>query len=274
MYSTKYKVAKNINEAVSLFSDFNEPKYLAGGMTLIPTLKQRLLKTDLLIDLKNCKLNFIHEKKNSISIGAMTTHYEIETSELINKYIPGLSFMASKIGDRQVRNMGTIGGSIANNDPSACYPAALLSLNAIISTNKRKIEASQFFVGMFETALDDEEIITEIDFPKIKFCAYEKFSNPASGYAIVGVFISKVDSKITIAVTGAGQDGVFRFKQAEENLKKEFSTINIDKIKISKDNLLNDIHASDDYRAHLIKALTKRVINKLINIESDSYETH
>ncbi len=267
MYKIKYVLAKNTSDASNLFECADEPKFLAGGMTLIPTLKQRLLKADILIDLKKCNLNGIKEADEKIIIGSMTTHAEVENSTIIKNHLPAISYLASKIGDRQVRNCGTIGGSIANNDPAACYPAALLSLSGKIITNKRTIESSKFFVGMFETALDDNEIITFIELPKNTTSFYKKFSNPASGYAIVGIFLTKFSSKIQIAVTGAGQDGVFRAKNFEEILNQNFSSAALSEIDVSDEELLNDLHASSDYRAHLIKVLIGQIVNHLNSIE-------
>ena len=209
MYATRYSKPKNIEEAVSALHAAEDGKLLAGGMTLIPTLKQRLAAPDCLIDLSTIGLSGISGAGDGLIIGAMTTHAEVERSADVQKQLPALSVLAGGIGDRQVRNCGTIGGSIANNDPAACYPAALLALAAQITTNKRTLAADDFFTGMFETALAEDEIITEIKFPKTHKASYAKFGNPASRYAMVGVFIAKTDAGgLRVAITGAGQDGV------------------------------------------------------------------
>src|SRR6056300_833936 len=191
MYSTKYVKARDIDDAVKALKSANDGKFLAGGMTLIPTLKQRLANPDCLVDLSACGLSSIDDEGNAIQIGAMTRHVDVAESALVQKAIPALTHLAAHIGDRQVRNRGTIGGSLANNDPSACYPAAILALGGIIHTTKRDINAEEFFVDLFETALEEDEIITAVSLPKPDAAAYEKFPNPASRYAMVGVFVAK-----------------------------------------------------------------------------------
>ena len=264
MYATRYSKPKNIEEAVSALHAAEDGKLLAGGMTLIPTLKQRLAAPDCLIDLSTIGLSGISGAGDGLIIGAMTTHAEVERSAHVQKQLPALSVLAGGIGDRQVRNCGTIGGSIANNDPAACYPAALLALAAQITTNKRTLAADDYFTGMFETALAEDEIITEISFPKTHKASYAKFANPASRYAMVGVFIAKTDAGgLRVAITGAGQDGVFRHDGLEAALEQSFDAAAIDAAAIEDSELMSDIHASADYRAHLIKEMSKRALQAI-----------
>ncbi|MGC6474425.1 MAG: FAD binding domain-containing protein [Candidatus Puniceispirillaceae bacterium] len=264
MYATRYIKAGNIDEAVTALNSAEDGKILAGGMTLIPTLKQRLAAPDCLIDLSASGLSSITDEGEEIAIGAMTTHAEVEHSAIIQEFLPVLAQLAGGIGDRQVRNRGTIGGSIANNDPAACYPAAILGLDASIQTNKRLIAAEDYFTGMFETALAEDEIITEIRFAKTRHASYIKFSNPASRYAMVGVCVARSDTgEVRVAITGAGQDGVFRHAGLEAALTADFNSDSIDKVQIEDSALMSDIHASADYRAHLIKEMTRRAVRAL-----------
>ena len=260
MYATTYVKAKDVADAVSHLSGADEGKLLAGGQTLIPTLKQRLAATDCLVDLADTGLAGISDEGGSIRIGAMTRHVEVETSELVKAAIPALAALAGGIGDRQVRNCGTIGGSVANNDPSACYPSAVMALGATIHTDKRDIAAADYFTGMFETALDEGEVITAVSFPKPETAAYVKFPNPASRYAMVGVFVAKTGSGVAVAVTGAGQDGVFRHDGLEAALNGFFSADAVEGVSIDEGGLMSDMHASADYRAHLITQMTKRAV--------------
>ena len=261
MYNFDYVKASNVEDAVSKNTNSSEAKYLAGGMTLIPTLKSRLASSDCLIDLSNLGLSGINVSGNIITIKSMTTHSDVANSSDVKKLIPGLANLANHIGDHMVRNKGTIGGSVANNDPSACYPSAILALNASIKTNKREIKADEFFTGMFETSLDESEIITDISFTAPQKSSYAKFPNPASRYAMVGVFVAKYDEGVRVAVTGASQNGVFRSKQIEDALSNDFSTNALDGIKLPSDDMLSDIHAKGDYRAHLIVEMAKRAVN-------------
>ena len=260
MYATTYVKAKDVADAVSHLSGADEGKLLAGGQTLIPTLKQRLASTDCLVDLADASLSGISDDGGSIRIGAMTRHVEVETSDLVQAAIPALAALAGGIGDRQVRNCGTIGGSVANNDPSACYPSAVMALGATIHTDKRDIAAADYFTGMFETALDEGEVITAVSFPKPEAAAYVKFPNPASRYAMVGVFVAKTGSGVAVAVTGAGQDGVFRHDGLEAALNGSFSADAVEGVSIDDSGLMSDMHASADYRAHLITQMTKRAV--------------
>ena len=260
MYATSYIKAKDVADAVSHLNGADEGKLLAGGQTLIPTLKQRLAASDCLVDLSDANLSGISDEGDSIRIGAMTRHVEVETSDLVKKAIPALAALAGGIGDRQVRNCGTIGGSVANNDPSACYPSAVMALGATIHTNKRDIAAADYFTGLFETDLDESEVITAISFPKPEAAAYVKFPNPASRYAMVGVFIARSASGVAVAITGAGQDGVFRHDELEAALNSSFTADAVDGVAVDDSSLMSDMHASADYRAHLIVEMTKRAV--------------
>ena len=258
MYDTHYVKTSSITEAAKALSAAKDGKLLAGGMTLIPTMKQRLASPDCLVDLSGCNLSNIGDQGNSVKIGAMTTHADVANSEIIQKEIPAVAYLAGKIGDRQVRERGTIGGSVANNDPSACYPSAVMGLGGIIHTSARNISAEDFFTGMFETALEDGEIIEGISLPKPEKAAYVKFPNPASRYAMVGVFIAKFDDNVRCAVTGAGENGVFRCKEIESALSTNFSSKALDQVSLSAEGLMNDIHAGANYRASLIVEMAKR----------------
>lgn len=260
MYEFAYQKPGSVDAAAKLLAGDPEAKALAGGMTLIPVLKQRLNKPSVVVDLAQAGLVGITIGADSITIGAMTTHAAVAHSADVRSKIPGLADLASWIGDEQVRHRGTIGGSLANNDPSACYPAAALALNATIKTNKREIKADDFFQGMFTTALDQGEIITSVTFPVPQKSAYEKFRNPASRYAIVAVFVAKLVSTVRLAVTGAGQDGVFRHQAMEQALSSNFSPDAIAKITTPADGLNSDIHASAEYRAHLIGVMAGRAV--------------
>jgi len=226
----------------------------------LPTMKQRLASPEVLVDLADCGLVGIEDTGDAIKIGAMTRHADVERSEIVRQAIPGLAALASRIGDRQVRNRGTIGGSLANNDPSACYPAAALALSATIHTNTRDIEADDYFLGMFETALEEDEIILAVSFPKPEAAAYAKFPNPASRYAIAGVFVARTGNGVHVAVTGAGDDGVFRHAAMEAVLNISFTPAALDDVEISSDEMISDIHADADYRAALVKEMAKRAV--------------
>ena len=261
MYTTNYIKASNTDEAMKSISGAAEGMLLAGGQTLLPTMKQRLASPDTLIDLSGCGLSGISDEGSSVKIGAMTTHASVASSDLVSKSISAVAVLAGGIGDRQVRNCGTIGGSVANNDPAACYPAAVCALGGTIHSSKRDIAAADYFTGMFETALNDGEIILAISLPKPDKAAYIKFPNPASRYAMVGVFLACFGNEVRVAVTGAGKDGVFRATELEKALSANFSSEAIDGISIAADALMSDIPASADYRASLILEMTKRAVN-------------
>ena len=260
MYDFSYKNASSVDDAINTHKNSEDGAFLAGGQTLLPTLKQRLAQPSDLIDLSGIGSLSNIEVGQVVKVGAMTTHAEVATSKEIQKALPALSDLAEGIGDPQVRNRGTIGGSVANNDPAADYPAVCLALNATITTNKREITADDFFTGMFDTALDEGELITSISFPIPEKAAYMKFPNPASRYALVGVFVAKMSSGVRVAVTGAGEDGVFRASNLEDALNQNFHPESLDNLSISPDGLLSDIHAQNDYRASLIVTMAKRAV--------------
>ena len=252
MYDFSYHKPNTIPDAVKALGTDVDAKPLAGGQTFIPVLKQRLNKPNVVVDLS--------AEPGKITIGAMTTHHDIEASPEIEASIPGLHKMAALIGDTQVRHRGTMGGSLANNDPSACYPAAVLALGATIHTDRRSIAAADYFQGMFTTALESGELITAIEFPICERSNYEKFRNPASRYAMVGVFVAKGSFGVRVAITGAGQNGVFRHTAMEQALTADFSPDAISGITTPSDGLNGDIHASPEYRAHLIGVMARRAV--------------
>jgi carbon-monoxide dehydrogenase medium subunit len=260
MYPFKYHKAATVRGAVSLLKKAEEPKLLAGGQTLIPTMKQRLASPKTIIDLAGAGLSGIEMKGRSVVIGAMTTHAEVANSPIVQSAIPALAKLAGHIGDPQVRHRGTIGGSVANNDPAADYPAALLALGAIVHTNKRKLAAEEFLAGLFSTTLEEDEVVTKVAFPVPGKAGYVKFPNPASRYAIVGVFVAKRGRSVRVAVTGAGSDGVFRHGAMEEALSKRFNAKVLEGIATPAGDLNGDIHASAEYRAHLVGVIARRAV--------------
>ena len=257
----RYQKPSDILLASSAYQQADEPRYLAGGMTLLPTIRQRLAAPDRLIDLADCNLASITSDEHNLTLGAMSTHHSVATSHIVQDCLPALAMLASGIGDRQVRVRGTCGGSLANNDPAACYPAALLALDGTIITDKREIAASDYFVDLFETALDEGEIITAIRLPLPLMAAYSKAPNPASRYALVGSFVARTKDEVRVAITGAGEQGVFRWTAAEAALSHDFSKASLDDISISPEGLMGDIHASPDFRAHMIKTMTQRAVS-------------
>ena len=259
MKNFNFKTPTNIKEATKLIS--SRATFLAGGMTLLPAMKLRLAAYSDLINIKKIKkLSGIKVSSKSLKIGSTTTHAKVAASKEVVKSIPSLALLAGGIGDPQVRNRGTIGGSIANNDPAADYPSACLALNATIHTNKRKISADKFFVGMFETDLKKGELIESVEFEIPEKSAYSKFPNPASRYAIVGVYVAKLKKEVRVAITGV-ESFVFRCKKLEEALTGSFSSSSIDNINISSKGFNADIHASAEYRAHIIKVMTKKAVS-------------
>ena len=261
MYETTYHRASSVDDAVARFAKGKEAKYLAGGQTLLPVMKQRLASPSDVIDLAKIKdLIGCAGTLSGVEIKAATTHYEVANDGTVKKAIPALAYLASQIGDPAVRYRGTIGGSLANNDPAADYPAAVLALNATIKTNKRKITADDFFKGLFSTALADGEIITAVEFPLIDKAGYAKFPHPASRFALTGVFVAKKGGDVRVAATGASQNGVMRVPAIEAALKANWSAGAIDSVKISADGLLSDLHGSSDYRANLIKVMAQRAV--------------
>jgi aerobic carbon-monoxide dehydrogenase medium subunit len=261
MYDFAYHRPKTLAEAVNGLKGKPDGKAMAGGMTLIPTLKQRLAKPSDVVDLADVKeLAGVKADASGVTIGAMTRHADVASSSDVKSAIPALAYLASHIGDPAVRNRGTLGGSVANNDPAADYPAAVLALNATVTTNSRKIAADDFFKGLFETALAEGELITSITFPKVEKAAYMKFPNPASRYAMVGVFVAKTAAGVRVAVTGAGPS-VFRVTAMEDALAKNFSSGAIKDIKVPADGLNSDIHGSAEYRAHLVNVMARRAVD-------------
>ena len=261
MYDFAYHRPRTIADAANLLKSKPEARPMSGGMTLIPTLKQRLAKPSDVVDLAGLKdLAGIKVEGNNVVIGAMTRHADVATSPEVKSAIPALAHLANHIGDPQVRNRGTIGGSIANNDPAADYPAGVVALNATVTTNSGKHTADSFFKGLFETALNDAEIVTSVSFPRADKAAYVKFPNPASRYAMVGVFVAKTGNGVRVAVTGAGPC-VFRVKEMEDALARNFSSDAIKDIKIPADGLNSDIHGSAEYRAHLVNVMARRAVD-------------
>jgi aerobic carbon-monoxide dehydrogenase medium subunit len=261
MYETNYHRAASVADAVKLLKKSEDPKILAGGMTLIPTMKQRLASPSDVVDITRIgELSGIKVSGKTVTIGAATTHYDVANNEKLAKVCPALCSLASHIGDPHVRYRGTIGGSIANNDPAADYPSAMLALGADIVTDKRTISADKFFKGLFETALKDGEVITAISFTAPAKAAYSKFPNPASRYAMAGVFVAKDKVGVRVAVTGAGEGGVYRHKGLEAALDKKFEAASVDAVKVDGKGLMSDLHATADYRAALIKVMAKRAV--------------
>jgi len=260
MYSFTFHKPSSLDEAASLYSGADDARYVSGGHTLLPSMKLRLAGPSDLVDLGGiADLKGIQASGSGIRIGAGTCHNAVAHSGDVKSAIPALAHLAGGIGDFQVRNRGTIGGSIANNDPAADYPAAVVGLGATVHTNKRDISGDDFFTGMFDTALEDGEIVTAVSFPKPKRAGYCKFPNPASRYAIVGVFVAETDGGVRVAVTGAAPS-VFRMAAMETALAGNFSAGALDGIQVPEDNLNSDIHAGADYRAHLVTVMAKRAV--------------
>ena len=262
MYDFEYQRATSTDDATSRYSAAEDARFLAGGMTLIPVLKQRLDQPSDVVDLGDLDdMVGISEEGGAIVVKAMTTHHAVNTSDLVASKIPALAHLAGTIGDQMVRNRGTIGGSLANNDPAASYPSAVLALNATIKTNNREIAADDFFTGMFDTALDEGELILSVSFPIPEEAGYKHFPNPASRFPIVGSFVAKGSDGVRVAITGAGPC-VFRVTEFEEALSGGLNPDAIRDIKISDDGLNTDIHASAEYRAHLINVMTRRAMGE------------
>lgn len=261
-YTFKYHRPNSLEEAQSLFAGAVEPRFLAGGQTLIPAMKQRLTNPSDLIDLSAIgELAFVVKQGNCIVIGANTLHSEVANSEDIQDAIPALAELAGGIGDPAVRSMGTLGGSLANSDPASDYPAATLGLGATIITTKRRISADAFFFGLFQTALENGEIIRQVEFPVPARTGYAKFPNPASRYAIVGVFVAETPAGIRVAVTGAAPC-VFRSTTMEQALTGWFDPDSLAKVSVDASGLNSDLHASAEYRAHLVTIMAKRAVAK------------
>jgi aerobic carbon-monoxide dehydrogenase medium subunit len=262
MYQTTYHRPSSIDEAVALFAKGTDAKYLAGGHTLIPVMKQRLAAPSDVIDLGKIKeLIGVEVSGDTLTVKAATTHYDVAQSDAARKAIPALAHLASLIGDPAVRHRGTIGGSIANNDPAADYPAALVALGATVRTNKRAISADDFFKGLFSTALEDGEIITAVSFPIPAKAGYAKMPHPASRFALTGVFVAKTNAgDVRVAATGASQSGVMRIPAIEAALMANWSAGALDNVTIAASGLLSDIHGSAPYRANLIKVMAQHAV--------------
>ena len=261
MYDFEYHRAASLDDAAGKLKAADDGVLLAGGMTLIPTIKLRLASPTDLVDISGlAELGGIKVEGDAVVVGAATTHAAVAASSDVRAKVPALADLAEHIGDVQVRNRGTLGGSIANNDPAADYPAACLALGATIRTERREIAADDYFKGLFETALDPGEIITQVAFPVPEKAAYQKFPNPASRFALVGVFVAKGPAGVRVAVTGAHQDGVLRVAEMETALAADFSPDAIKDVTVPADGLNADIHAGADYRAHLIGVMARRAV--------------
>lgn len=260
MYAFDYARPETVAEAVELLGR-EDAKALAGGQSFIPVLKQRLNRPSVVVDLAGLRLLGMTLQNGGVRIGGGEVHASVAAAAVVLRAIPALARLAGGIGDIQVRNRGTLGGSVANNDPAACYPAAVLALGATVVTDRRRIAADDYFTGMFSTALAADEIVTAVEFPVPERANYEKFRNPASRYPIVGVFVAKGPAGVRVAVTGAGQGGVFRHRAMEAALAREFSGAALAGIKTDPDGLSSDIHASAEYRAHLINVMARRAVD-------------
>jgi aerobic carbon-monoxide dehydrogenase medium subunit len=270
MYEFEYQRPSTALQVQELLAADLDAKILAGGMSLLPAMKLRLARPSMLIDLAEVpSIRGISVAEDHLVIGAMTRHCEVASSPELCARLPGLAKLASGIGDRQVRNRGTIGGSVANSDPAACYPSALLGLGAIVSTNKRSIGADEFFLGMFETALANAEFITSIRFPTDRDCAYIKFRQPASHFSLVGVFVSRGrDRSVRVAVTGASSH-VFRCIELEDALETSFRPEVAQATKVSSANLSSDMHADATYRSALIPILAGRAVSEILRSRNE-----
>ncbi|MBS7700146.1 MULTISPECIES: xanthine dehydrogenase family protein subunit M [unclassified Chelatococcus] len=266
MYQTRYHRPSSIAEAVAIVRRAEDGKFLSGGMTLIPAMKTRLTAPSDLVDLRHVPgLSGIAISGREVVIGAATTHSEVASHGELEALCPAICHLAGLIGDPHVRHMGTIGGSVANNDPAADYPAAMIALNATIVTSEREILAEDFFTGLFETSLNDDEMVTAVRFTAPLDGAYVKFPNPASRYALAGTFIARSEPGIRVGVTGAGADGVFRSTEIEQALSARFDVSGLDGVTVPSDGLMSDIHASAEYRAHLVVVMARRAMARLLD---------
>jgi carbon-monoxide dehydrogenase medium subunit len=262
MHSFEYAAPSSVADALKALAH-EDSKLLAGGQTLLPTMKQRLATPSLLVDLRKVAgLAGVTREGDALVIGAMTTHAEVATNETVKLAMPALAALAAGIGDPAVRHRGTLGGSLANNDPAADYPAAALALGATIVTDRREIAADDYFQGMFETALEENEIVTKVKFPIPEKAAYQKFRNPASRYAMAGVFVARTKAGVRVAVTGASSSGVYRESAMEQALAANFSADAIKDVKVSPDEMITDLHADADYRAQLVGVMARRAVEQ------------
>ncbi|WP_439552798.1 FAD binding domain-containing protein [Falsiroseomonas sp.] len=261
MYDFEYHKPSSVADAVKILAADPDARAISGGMTLLPALKLRLNKPTSVVDLSGiADLHGVKREGGKIVIGALTKHYEVATSAEVKASIPALAAMAASIGDTQVRNRGTMGGSVANNDPSADYPAALLAMGATIQTDRRTISADDFFQGMFATALEAGELVTAIHIPVPEKAGYAKMKNPASRYSMAGVFVAKGPAGVRVAVNGAGNNGVFREAAMEKALAANWSADAVAGIKVDAGGMNGDIHGSAEYRAHLVTVMAKRAV--------------
>lgn len=264
MHPTSYHRPSSVEQAITLFSEREEATYISGGHTLLPAMKQGLANPSDLIDVCTIPgLDFIEQEGQHLIIGATTSHVKVAQSDLVKKWIPALAGLAGTIGDRQVRQRGTIGGSIANNDPAADYPASLLGLGATIVTNVRELPADDYFVSLFETALEPGELVLKIRFPIPIEAAYAKFRSAAARYPQAGVFIARTKDGVRVAVTGAGASGVFRASEVEDALNACFSLEAIEGIRMDPDMLMEDLYATSEYRANLIMVMARQAMQHM-----------
>lgn len=258
MYDFSFEKPSKLSEAVAALA-VEDSQAIAGGQTLIPTMKNRLAAPSKLVSVTNIEgMSGISVRDGKLVIGAATCHAIVASQAALP--FPALASLAGNIGDPAVRSRGTLGGSLANNDPASCYPSAVLASGATITTNKRSITADDFFNGMFETVLEEGELITEVSFPIPERANYQKFEQPASRFALVGVFVAKYASSVRVAVTGASDSGVYRWSEAEKALSGDFSADALSGLGVSSSGMIMDIHGSQEYRAHLVKVLTKRAV--------------
>lgn len=264
MYQLTYRRPATVAEAVAFFAEGDDSAFVSGGHTLLPTLKGRLAAPDALIDLRRlAELKGIRRSADSLTIGAGEFHADVAASTDVASAIPALAGLARSIGDIHVRNFGTLGGSIANNDPAADYPSAVLALDAVVHTDRRQIAAEDFFAGFFTTALEDGELVVAVSFPTDAECGYAKFRNPASRYAMAGVFVARFQDRVRVAVTGAGNEGVFRWPEAEERLARNFAASEVSTLSLPPEGMIGDMHGTAEYRAHLAAVMLVRAVENM-----------
>ena len=265
MYRFDYHRPENVEAALKLRCSLDDARFLSGGMSLLPMMKLRFARTENLIDMRDCaELRDIASEYDIVRIGAMARHVDVATSELVQGAIPALADLAGGIGDPMVRARGTLGGSIANADPAACYPSACLALGATINTTGGDIEADDFFLGVFETALGEGELVTGAEFPIPDAAAYAKFRHPASRFAMAGVFVARFGELARVAVTGAGQSGAFRWLEAEEALTESFRPNDLEGLEMDPDGMNSDVHGDNTYRANLVSVMARRAVRKAL----------
>lgn len=265
MYAFDYHRCSSVAEALQAHRAHDDARYMAGGQSLLPMMKLRFAKTDNIIDLRDCaELRSLSRDEDTLTIGAMARHADVATAPIVREAIPALARLAGGIGDPAVRAQGTLGGSIANNDPSACYPSACLALGGTILTTAGEIEADDFFLGVFETALGEGELVMGVQFPIPDAAAYVKFRHPASRFALVGVFVARFGGLVRIAVTGAGRSGAYRWLEAEDALSNRFESNALARLQANIDGMNSDIHGDAEYRAHLVDIITRRAVEEAI----------